>query len=164
MAARRRTDALAGALSINDLKAAAPVEGAAFSRTAKALALALCAVVLFAALRHAGTPEIAQASIAVKAALLGALALMLLFAGWILRSRTGVAGGTIRQSWWWQREAALDSLVNVKFVYLPYLAWLVAPRLIVRTREGRVVQFNAADPAVLATFAAITLALRRKDN
>lgn len=160
--ARRRTEAPVGALSIEDLMAAAPVEGAAFSRTAKGLALALCAAVLFAAVRHAGAPEIAQASLAVKGALLGAIALMLLFAGWILRSRTGVAEGRIHQSWWWQREATLDSVVNAKFVYVPYLAWLVAPRLIVRTREGRIVQFNAADPAVLSAFAAITLALRRK--
>lgn len=151
-----------GTLSIEDLKAAAPVEGAAFTRTAKCLAVALCAAVLVGATRQAGAPEIAQAPAAVKAALLAALALMLLFAGWILRSRTGVVGGCIRQSWLWQREAALDSLVNAKFVYLPYLAWLVAPRLIVRTREGRVVQFNAAEPAVLAAFATITLALRHK--
>lgn len=162
MVPRHNRTADADTLSIDDLKAAAPVEGAAFSPTAKTLALALSAAVVVAAARQVGAPEIAQASLGVKAALLGTLALMLLFSAWILRSRTGVADGLIRQSWLWQRQAALESLVTAKFVYVPYLAWLVAPRLIVRTREGRIVQFNAAEPRVLAAFAAITLSLRSK--
>lgn len=138
------------------------VEGPAFGRTAKGLASLVMLVLLAAAWRAADGPALAQASGGVKALLGGTLAMMLWLYVWILRSRTRLVDGVISQTWLWNKRAETEAVVNAKFVYVPGLAWLIAPRLIVRTRDGIVTQFHAADPAVLAAFAQLTLALRER--
>ncbi|WP_295637969.1 hypothetical protein [uncultured Methylibium sp.] len=138
------------------------VEGPAFGRSARALATAVMLVLLAAAWRAFDGPALAQAGSGVKLLLGGTLAMMGWLYAWILRSRTRVAGGLITQSWLWDKRAEAQAIVNAKFVYVPGLAWLIAPRLIVRTRDGVVTQFHAADPAVLRAFAELTLALRER--
>ncbi len=138
------------------------VEGPAFGRSARALATVVMLMLLAAAWRALDGPAWVQASASVKWVLAGALAMMAWLYAWILRSRTRVADGWIVQSWLWDKRVEAAAIVNAKFVYLPGLAWLVAPRLIVRTRDGIVTQFHAADPAVLHAFAELTLALRER--
>lgn len=72
---------------------------------------------------------------------------------WIVASRTTIDASSIRQSWVWNKEVALTDIRDVKFVYVPHLAWLIAPRLVVRARGGALYTFHAADVGVLRRFA-----------
>lgn len=141
---------------------AAAVEGPAFGRSARLLATAVMLALLVAAWRAAAGPTLDAASGSVKALLAATLAMMAWLYLWILRSRTRVEGGVIAQTWLWNKRVDTAAVVNAKFVYVPGLAWLIAPRLIVRTRDGVVTQFHAADAAVLSAFAELTLDLRAR--
>lgn len=74
---------------------------------------------------------------------------------WILVSTTSIDGSNIRQSWIWDKQVALADIRDVKFIYLPHLAWLIAPRLVVRARGGVLYTFHATDREVLQRFAAL---------
>ena len=58
----------------------------------------------------------------------------------------------IRQSGWVRSEVEIARLTQVKLIYIPYLSWLIAPRLVVRSGGVRSWVFHAADPKVLQRF------------
>ena len=70
----------------------------------------------------------------------------------ILFSRTCVDRDTIRQRWLWTKEVRLVDVTQLKFIYVPGLAWLLVPRLVVRTRGLGVVTFQAGDAQLVAAF------------
>ena len=132
--------------------------GPAYSRPAKAIATLLVAALGVTAVRNAGLLDAAAWPSAAKASLgliAGAVAVCYY---WILASRTSVDATHITQTWLWSKRVALADVVQAKFIYLPGLAWLVAPRLVVRARgRGAATVFPAADPAVLREFARLSL-------
>jgi hypothetical protein len=81
----------------------------------------------------------------------GALLISVVAYVWILRSRTSIDGLAIEQTWVWKRRILLADITQAKFIYVPYLSWLIAPRLIVRAGPG-VSVFYSACPAVQQAF------------
>lgn len=127
------------------------VEGPAFSWPARWVALGAVVAVAwqaFQAWRQTGTlPD--QFSLTLFA--LGGLGLLYGLAH-IWRTRTRVDDTHIRQTGWSHQQVEIASLTQVKLVYIPYLSWLVSPRLVVRTGGMRSWVFHAADRAVLQRF------------
>ena len=78
---------------------------------------------------------------------------------WILRSRTEVSATHIRQTWWIDKQVVLADITQIKLVLIPGLTWLIAPRLVVRTRSPGTTIFHAADPRVIAAFARLRLGM-----
>ncbi len=72
--------------------------------------------------------------------------------GWILKSRTTMRDEAIEQTWLWRKRVMMKDITQAKFIYVPYLTWLIAPRLIVRAGVGLHV-FYTADPLVQKAFA-----------
>ena len=81
----------------------------------------------------------------------GALLITVVAYVWILKSRTSIDGVAIEQTWVWKRRVLLADITQAKFIYVPYLSWLIAPRLIVRAGPG-VNVFYSASPAVQHAF------------
>lgn len=73
----------------------------------------------------------------------------------ILRSRTRIDATHIEQSWIAHKRVAIADITQVKLIYVPGLAWLIAPRLIVKTRRPASTVFHTADPQVLQAFATL---------
>jgi hypothetical protein len=71
---------------------------------------------------------------------------------WMLKSRTSIRNGVIEQTWIWNKRIAIDQIRQAKFIYVPRLTWLIAPRLVVRSGVSATV-FYAAEPAVQKAFA-----------
>ncbi len=76
---------------------------------------------------------------------------------WILGSRTVIDECRIRQTWLWDKQMEFADIVQAKFIYLPRLTWLIAPRLVVRTRNKGTLVFHCATPAVLRRLARLSL-------
>ena len=93
------------------------------------------------------------------AALLMALALgcLVVCYVWMMCSRTTVSATHIRQSWIRPKRVALADITQIKLIYIPALAWLIAPRLIVRTRSPGSIVFHAGDSLVLNALVQLTL-------
>ncbi len=127
------------------------VEGPAFSWTARLVALfAVVAVVWQAhgAWRHTG-----EWFNDLSLTLFGLGGLGLLYGlGHIWRTRTQVDETHIRQTGWSHQEVEIARLTQVKLIYIPFLTWLVSPRLVVRAGGWRSWVFHAADRAVLQRF------------
>jgi hypothetical protein len=71
---------------------------------------------------------------------------------WMLKSRTSIRDGVIEQTWIWNKRIAIDQIRQAKFIYVPHLTWLIAPRLVVRSGVSATV-FYTAEPAVQKAFA-----------
>ena len=85
--------------------------------------------------------------------LLGLAGLGLLYGlGHIVMTRTRVDATHIRQLGWSHTEVEIARITQIKLIYIPYLSWLVSPRLVVRAGGMRTWVFHAADRALLQRF------------
>ncbi len=128
-----------------------PVQGPAFSWPARCVAL--FAVVAVGWQAHEAWLQTGESPDRFSLTLFGLAALGLLYGlGHIWRTRTLVDDTHIRQVGWSHQEVEIARLTQVKLIYIPYLSWLVSPRLVVRAGGMRSWVFHAADRAVLQRF------------
>ena len=73
---------------------------------------------------------------------------------WIVRSRTRFEGDAMTQSWLWNKHADANDVVQLKLVHIRWLERAMAPRLLVRRRNGAVTWIHSADPRLLTAFMA----------
>lgn len=132
-------------------------EGPAFPRLVKVLASVLVLGLLAAAWRVAMDTPWAAWPWPTWAFTLATMLLIGYCHYWILFSRTRIDNLTLSQTWMWRKRVALADITQAKFIYLPYLAWLMAPRLVLRVRGHGVVVFHAAQPSVMQAFARLSL-------
>lgn len=135
------------------------VEGAAFTPLVKGTAAVLMAGLVLYGLRAADTtdPRALSVSALLFLCLLAAIAAFCFW--WMLISRTTVTPTAIRQTWWSEKRVPLADITQTKLILIPGLTWLIAPRLVVRTRSAGSVVFHAAERPVIAAFARISLGL-----
>ena len=72
---------------------------------------------------------------------------------WVVRSRTRLDGDVLSQTWLWNRRAHAGEVVQLKLVHWAPLQKVIAPRLLVKRRNGAIGWFQSADPALLTAFA-----------
>ena len=131
-------------------------EGPAFTWLIKLLASLLVAALIYWGVRASGSMVWQEFSL--SACLLWGLAVAIIMVVyyWMLKSRTSIGQGAIVQTWLWQKQVQIKYIRQAKFIYIPYLSWLIAPRLIVRAGPVMTV-FYTADPLVQRAFAALML-------
>ena len=131
-------------------------EGSAFTWLIKLLASLLVAALIYWGVRASGSMVWQEFSL--PAGLLWGLAVAIIMVVyyWMLKSRTSIGQGVIVQTWLWQKQVRIKDIRQAKFIYIPYLSWLIAPRLIVRAGPVMTV-FYTADPRVQRAFAALML-------
>ena len=87
--------------------------------------------------------------------------LMMLFTWWsIVRSVTQLDTAQLQQTWMWHKKMDLGDLAFGKLIRIRRLDWLIAPRLYVRTLEGKFSVFYAADPRMLDEFERLVAELK----
>jgi hypothetical protein len=128
-------------------------EGPSYPRSIKLLATLLMAALAWQGLLAFDALREAPWSTGPVLFLLLALATIVTGYAVLLRSRTAVDATGIRESGLLPREAALQDVVQLQFLYLPRLDWLVVPRLVVKLRGGRRLVFHSADRRVQQAFA-----------
>lgn len=128
--------------------AAAPVEGPAFPLLVKLLASALVAGMLVTAARVGGGLLEQSWTPTGLGLMLAAVVLVLWCLAWIWRSRTRVDADGIGQTWFWRKSVRWADVTQARFIAVRRLEWILAPRLVVRTRSGSVMLFHAGDLAV----------------
>jgi len=132
----------------------APASGPAYSTAMKAVATLIFAGAtggLLNLLRH---PSVDSPRFLTELMLAG---LFVLAVGWwsIVAGRTSIDATSIRQTGLWNKEVALAGIHGCQLVHWPRLAWLVAPRLIVRSGGFGVTTFYTSDAEVLRAFASL---------
>ena len=128
------------------------VSGPAFPLLIKVVATLMVIAMLYWGAGVLGEVVWAQVSSG-AVVLLGAAFLITVVAwGWMLKSRTTISHEAIEQTWVWHKRVMIKDITQAKFIYVPYLTWLIAPRLIVRAGVGLNV-FYSADPLVQKSFA-----------
>jgi len=72
---------------------------------------------------------------------------------WILNSRTRLEGEVLTQTWLWTKREQAGEVAQLKLVHWRWLEQVMAPRLLVRRRNGAITWFHAADARLLTGFA-----------
>jgi hypothetical protein len=130
--------------------------GPAFTLLIKLLATILVVAVIFWGVQASRILDWHAFSLSAALMWATALAIVLVVYYWILKSRTSIKNGVIEQTWVWKKRVSIVDIRQAKFIYLPALSWLIAPRLIVRAGPVMSV-FYTADPGVQRAFAALML-------
>ena len=132
------------------------VEGPAFPLLIKVLASVLMLALLFWGYQAVGAASREVPHWGVLSVMAASLIICATAYYWILCSRISMRQGVICQTWIWDKHVAVKDITQAKFIYIPYLSWLIAPRLLVRS--GMVVYvFHAASPEVLQALARLSL-------
>lgn len=136
-----------------------PLQGPAFSTAFKVLATVIvggCAAVLtqMGLAGQLGQPATAGAPVASVGLSWFVAGLLLMGVTWwhILRSVTRLDADGLHQSWVWNKQMPLRDLAFAKLIRVRGMDWLIAPRLYVRTLDGKFAVFYAASPQLLAAF------------
>lgn len=138
----------------------APLEGPAFTTGVKVLGCALTTAVVASGALAAPQLVASRSSWAVLLFLALALACVVACFVAMLRSRTRIDDTHIVQTWMSDKRVAIADITQIKLIYIPGLSWLIAPRLIVKTRFPGSTVFHAADREVLAAFTRLALGER----
>ncbi len=111
--------------------------GAAFSVWFKVITLAIVTAIAYWG--YLAMPTLGWAALSKQAQWMlgGCVALVVYTLYWILVSRTTVSPTEIHQTFVFSRRVHLGEVSFVKFIYIPYLTWLIAPRLYVRTASNK---------------------------
>jgi multisubunit Na+/H+ antiporter MnhB subunit len=133
------------------------VEGPAFSFGVKLLAGAMMLGLAGYGARAFAKLLSQPGSLTAVALMAVAIACLALYYGWMLRSRTGIGPTHLHQTWIRPKRVALAEITQLKLIFVPGLAWLISPRLVVRTRAPGSIVFHAADPKVLEAIARLAL-------
>lgn len=131
-----------------------PAEGPAFPWTVRLLATVMVAGMAWWGLGIRA--ELGAAAWSPTAAVIvgGCFVLVIWCLVWMWRSRTRVDDQGIHQSWIWDKHVRWDQIAQARLVGMPWMEWLITPRLVVRPRGGGVLVFHSADRRVLEVFAA----------
>lgn len=78
---------------------------------------------------------------------------------WILNSRTRLEGDLLTQTWLWTKREHAGEVAQLKLVHWRWLERIVAPRLLVRRRNGAITWVHSADARLLEKFAERVAAL-----
>ena len=141
--------------------APAPVaEGPSFPLLLRGLAVGAVLALAWLALQVFTAP--AGQAIGRNEVLLLLMAAAVVLAGlWhMLTARTRIDDSHITQTGLWTRRLALDDVCRIELVHIPGLAWLIAPRVRLRTAARGSYQFHATDRRVLDRLWAMALGER----
>lgn len=83
---------------------------------------------------------------------------------WILNSRTRLEGDLLTQTWLWTKREHAGEVAQLKLVHWRWLERVVAPRLLVRRRNGAITWIHSADARLLQDFAERVAALSIKSR
>ena len=76
---------------------------------------------------------------------------VLVYTCWhIIRGQTSLDAHSIVQTWIWQKKVTVRELAYAKMIRVRGLEWVIAPRLYVRTLDGKLAAFHAADPKMIS--------------
>jgi hypothetical protein len=142
--------------------AASVIEGPAFPVSTKLLAGLLMALLVYWSMRWAFAAGALQGGAAPgtlpqSLMVFGALAMLFYIYYWMLISRTRMDAQAIVQTWFMEKRVPLSGITQARLVCIPYLEWLVAPRIVVRVRGKGSYVLYAADRQLWAAFARLSL-------
>jgi len=84
---------------------------------------------------------------------LAAALCLMAYTGWhIVTGKTRLCADALRQEWVWDKRVELRELAYVKLIRVPWLDWLIAPRLYTKTYSHQLAVFYAAGPDMLGEF------------
>lgn len=132
--------------------AAGPRTNPAYPRSVRILTVVLLADLLAFGLWNG--PALREATWSAGSLILWGLAIASVYGvgWWILYSKTTLDGLTLTQTWIWTKRVAVHEVTQLKLVHWPGLQKIMAPRLLVRKRNGGMVWIHSADPDLLKTF------------
>jgi hypothetical protein len=115
----------------------ATTEGAAFSASFKCITVLIALAIAYWG--YQALPALGWQAMATQAKWMlgGCCALVLYTLYHVMVSRTTVSPTEIKQNFVFNRHIHLGEVSFAKFIYIPYLTWLIAPRLFVRTASNK---------------------------
>ena len=132
-------------------------EGPTFPMHIKVLASVLVAFVALYGVRIADRLRAAAWSVSALFLVLAAVAVTGVCYYRMLRSRTAIDSQYIRQDFLWPKKVALADITQAKIICVPYMSWLITPRLAVRARGGGMSLFYAGNEQLFRAFARLSL-------
>lgn len=136
--------------------------GPAFTLWFKAFTLMLLAVMAYMGWPALNALDFKSMPVQSHLILWGGIAIVLYTAFHIMVSRTTITPTHIEQRFVFTRRMHLGELSFAKFIYIPYLTWLIAPRLYVRSAQNKFMAIYGASHALHVQFGLIHRVVNQK--
>jgi hypothetical protein len=118
--------------------------GAAFSGSFKCISILIAVAIIYWGWQALPILNGVSLSTQAKVVLGACMALVLYTLYYVMISQTTVTPTEISQNFIFNRRVHLGEVSFAKFIYIPYLTWLIAPRLFVRTASNKFAAFYGA--------------------
>lgn len=128
------------------------LDSAAYPPLVRAMAVTIVAALAAFALWSAPALRGAQWSFASLSTYALAAVLIAWVGWWMVFSRTRYCDGVLTQTWLWDKRVNAGEVATFKIVHWPWLRAIVAPRMLVRKRNGSITWVHSADPRLLVAF------------
>lgn len=139
-----------------------PVSGPSFGWTVRLLTGAFLSWIALLMAQAQVREGYARLETWMQLAMIGCVVLMLAGYWYFFTGKTSLTTEGISQTWVWRKQMRWDEVKSARFMGLPYLAWLIPPRLLLTSRNGRRVLFNGGCEALHRAFAQATVVLQAR--
>ncbi|PPE69363.1 hypothetical protein IS481_15325 [Caldimonas thermodepolymerans] len=137
-----------------------PVSGPSFGWTIRLLAGAFLGWVALAMAQPPVRAGYASLSLGMQLLMIGCVLVLLVGYWYFFTGRTVLTEEGISQNWAWRKQMRWDEVKAARFLGLPFLTWLIPPRLLLVSHAGRRILFNGGNAELHRAFAQATVALQ----
>ena len=138
------------------------VTGASFGIMFRIYTLALITIIVALGIQAKGDIAMHDLPRNVLIFFSGAIALVTYTAYWIFAARTTITPQDITQTFVWNKRMLLGEIAYVKYVRIPYLSWLIAPRAYIRNPQGKFTFIYGSTLELQAIFAKMAALTQKK--
>lgn len=139
-----------------------PVSGPSFGWTVRLLAGAFLSWIALLMMQAPVREGYARLDTWVQLAMIACTVLMIAGYWYFFTGKTTLTADGISQSWLWRKQMRWDEVKSARFMGLPFLAWLIPPRLLLTSERGRRVLFNGGCSELHRAFAQATVVLQSR--
>ena len=139
-----------------------PVSGPSFGWTVRLLTGAFLSWIALLMAQAPVREGYARLDTWVQLAMITCVVIMLAGYWYLFTGKTTLTADGISQSWLWRKQMQWSEVKSARFMGLPYLAWLIPPRLLLTSERGRRVLFNGGCTALHRAFAQATVVLQSR--
>lgn len=139
-----------------------PLTGPSFGWTVRLLSGAFLSWVALLMLQPSVRDGYARLETWTQLAMIGCVLVMLLGYWYFFTGKTTLDSEGIAQSWLWRKSMRWDEVKSARFMGLPFLAWLIPPRLLLTSDRGRRVLFHGGSAELHRAFAQATVVLQSR--
>ena len=139
-----------------------PLTGPSFGWTVRLLGGAFLSWIALLMMQPPVREGYARLETWMQLAMIACVVVMLIGYWYFFTGKTTLDAKGVSQDWMWRKSMQWDDVKSARFMGLPFLAWLIPPRLLLTSQRGQRVLFHGGSADLHRAFAQVTVVLQSR--